>query len=241
MSSIGGLHFDHVRVDPNRLTPAPVSDPGTVDGTAGDGTSSPPANPPFINTEQTGTGGQQSSQNLPPPLLSGQTSAELIAAQAQAQGTAATAAPTDTIAPVSTTQTPPPPIVASPLTQIEQKLFSQVDSNNDGSITKSDLEAAVTKDGGTAKAADALFAKLDPNGTGSVDAQQFQKGVTHLARHAGRHGHEDGGNSAQDALQALLDPSAQGASGTAANTSSSSGNSAADALIALLQGATATT
>ena len=56
---------------------------------------------------------------------------------------------------------------------LAQNLFSQIDTSGSGSITKSELEQAVTSAGGTTTAADALYAKLDPNNTGSVTEQQF--------------------------------------------------------------------
>lgn len=59
------------------------------------------------------------------------------------------------------------------LQQYQQNLFNQIDTNGDGSISKTELEQAVTADGGTTQAADALYAQLDPNNTGSVSEQQF--------------------------------------------------------------------
>jgi len=44
-------------------------------------------------------------------------------------------------------------------------LFSQIDNRRHRVITKTELEQAVTKAGGTTQAADALYAKLDPNNT----------------------------------------------------------------------------
>jgi hypothetical protein len=61
---------------------------------------------------------------------------------------------------------------SSPL-QIAQTMFSQIDSNDDGSISKTEVEQAVTAAGGTAQGADALFAQLDPGNTGSVSQPQF--------------------------------------------------------------------
>ena len=52
-------------------------------------------------------------------------------------------------------------------------LFTAVDSDGDGSVSKADVEAVVTGKGGTAESADALYAKLDPKNTGSVSEEQF--------------------------------------------------------------------
>ena len=228
MTSIGGFggpHFDHIIAEPiqQALLNGKNGTSGSVDGTAAtDGTATPVASPVFAPSDQSGTDStndQTSSQTLPVPLLSNELSAELIASQAQSQQTVVAGSGS---APIAAPVTPPPvtpapvipaPIGGGPSTNVAQQLFSQIDSNGDGSITKADLETAVTKDGGTTKQADALYAKLDPNNTGSVDEQQFQKSLNHLTRHGGRH-HGEGG--AQSALQDLLDPSSQDTSGTEA-------------------------
>jgi Ca2+-binding EF-hand superfamily protein len=109
---------------------------------------------------------------------------------------------------------------SSPGGQLAQNLFSQIDSNGDGSIAKSELERAVTNAGGTTPAADALYSLLDPNGTGSVNEQQFAQGLSQSLPH-GHHHHGFGappasapdssstdtsdGSSADDALTALFD------------------------------------
>lgn len=64
--------------------------------------------------------------------------------------------------------------------QLAQNLFNRIDSEGTGSITKSELENAVTAAGGTAASADALYADLDPNGTGSVNESQFAGTVQSL-------------------------------------------------------------
>ena len=57
--------------------------------------------------------------------------------------------------------------------QLQQNLFDQIDGDSDGSVSKTELEQAVTAAGGTAQSADALFSLLDPSNTGSVTKQQF--------------------------------------------------------------------
>jgi Ca2+-binding EF-hand superfamily protein len=113
--------------------------------------------------------------------------------------------------------------------QLAQSLFSQIDTSGTGSITKTELEDAVTKAGGTAQGADALYAQLDPNNTGSVNEQQFAQYLQPPS---------PTGNTAQDALLALIEDPAQNASTTTSTSStdtSTSGNTAQDALSALLQ------
>jgi Ca2+-binding EF-hand superfamily protein len=122
-------------------------------------------------------------------------------------------------------------------TQIAQNMFAQTDLNGDGVITQSELEQSVTAAGGATAGADALYAKLDPNGTGSVSQQQF---IDTLQPPSAT------GNTAQDALLALLDPVEQtganppvgGASGVgnaAGGTPISAGTTAQDARSALVQ------
>ncbi len=154
---------------------------------------------------------QQFAQNLPAPPYSDQMGAQLIADQAQQSGGTNTAGPGGALA---------------------QSLFSQIDADGDGSITQSELEKAVTAAGGTTQAADALYAKLDPNNTGSVSEAAFAQALQPPST---------SGNSAQDALFALinsLDGSATAAttSTTTASTSASSGTSAEDALWSLING-----
>jgi Ca2+-binding EF-hand superfamily protein len=117
----------------------------------------------------------------------------------------------------------------SPL-QIAQNMFTQVDSNGDGAITQSELEQAVTAAGGDKAGADALYAKLDPNGTGSVSEQQFIAALQPPS---------PSGTTAPEALLALLDQISQGgtsppASPQATGTAPGAGNSAQDALLALI-------
>jgi Ca2+-binding EF-hand superfamily protein len=121
-------------------------------------------------------------------------------------------------------------------TQSAQNIFSQIDSNGDGAITQSELEQAVTAAGGSKTGADALYAKLDPNGTGSVSEQQFINALQPPSA---------GGNTAQDALLALLDQVTQsnatppvggiGSTTGGATSSISTGTTAQDALAALVQ------
>jgi hypothetical protein len=87
-----------------------------------------------------------------------------------------------------------------------QSLFNEIDTNGVGSITKSELEQAVTSAGGTSAAADALYAQLDPNNTGSVSEQQFAQFLQPPS---------PTGTTAQDAILALLDPTSTSAVGGA--------------------------
>jgi Ca2+-binding EF-hand superfamily protein len=151
--------------------------------------------------DPTNSGGfseQQLAQALPSSGFSDQMQAQMIGYQAQGWPGA------------SGTQ---------PGGQLAQSLFSQIDSNGDGSISKSELEQAVTKAGGTQQAADALYAKLDPKGTGSVSEQQFSQSLSQAMPH--HHHHHGGGGktdaagasdgSASDALTSLFNADGGGA------------------------------
>jgi len=136
---------------------------------------------------------QQFAQNLPSLPFSDQMSAQMIGFQAQGWPGASGA--------------------GSP-GQFAQNLFSQIDTGGSGSITKSELETAVTSAGGTTAAADALYALLDPNNTGSVTEQQFAQNLSQAMPHHHHFGeaNADGGNSAQDALAALFQADVAGTS-----------------------------
>ena len=55
------------------------------------------------------------------------------------------------------------------------QLFKQMDTSNDGSVSKSEFEAAFNKLPQNLKdtGVDAAYSKLDPNNTGSVSKQDF--------------------------------------------------------------------
>jgi hypothetical protein len=118
--------------------------------------------------------------------------------------------------------------------QIAQNMFAQADGNGDGAVTQSELEQAVTAAGGSKAGADALFAKLDPGGTGSVSQQQFIDTLQPPSV---------SGNTAQDALLALLDqitrssanPLVAGTGSATGGTPTSTGTTAQDALSALVR------
>lgn len=115
-----------------------------------------------------------------------------------------------------------------------QKLFQSLDGNGDGSVTKSEVEDAVTKAGGSKNAADALYAQLDPNNTGSVNQQQLAQNLPPPPGPppggpppgGGGHSASSSDSSGQSALQALLDAlSSSNTDGTSSTTASSTGSS----------------
>lgn len=92
-----------------------------------------------------------------------------------------------------------------------QNLFSLLDGNGDGQISKSEFENALSAGGTNVANADSLFGKLDSNGDGTLSLDEMKSA---LQGGGGQHGHHhvassDGsgdagaGGSGGDALQAL--------------------------------------
>jgi hypothetical protein len=155
--------------------------------------------------------------------LSPATMSALLAAQSQSDGSTSAS---------STTSTSP----SSAL----QDLFSQIDTNGDGEITKSEFENALGAGGTNLTQADSVFNQLDTNGDGTVSlselssALQGGKGGGHH-HHAHIGGSSDGSDptsgdgSSTDALtqalQASFSASVTNSGGTTASSSASSSSS----------------
>jgi len=101
-------------------------------------------------------------------------------------------------------------------------LFSQIDGNGDGKITKSEFEDALGAGGTNLKNADDVFAKLDKDGDGSVSLDELASALKG-GKGKGRHSHHmaggsgENGSSADPLMQAL-----QGASSTSTTNSDGS-------------------
>ena len=104
--------------------------------------------------------------------ISPATMSELLAAQSQ-----------------SSTSTPASTSASSAL----QDLFSQIDGNGDGEITKSEFESALGAGGTNLAQADDVFDKLDSNGDGSVSPSELSSA---LKGAGGHHGHHHAASSA---------------------------------------------
>ncbi len=101
-----------------------------------------------------------------------------------------------------------------------QQIFPEIDGNGDGQISQSELESFFTANGGTAVQADALFAKLDPAGTGAVSESQFAAAL----RHGRGHHHHHGGAGDADPLAALLQGSSPAGGGQSQSTANADGS-----------------
>jgi hypothetical protein len=138
--------------------------------------------------------------------LSPATMSALLAAQSQASAATTTSAPT------------------SPNAAL-QDLFSQLDSNGDGQISKSEFENALGAGGTNTANADSVFSKLDKNGNGSVSLDELTAALKGGKGH--HHHHAAGSDGAGD-------------SSTASGSSSGTGGSSSDPLLQALNGASST-
>ncbi|MGA7993408.1 MAG: EF-hand domain-containing protein [Bradyrhizobium sp.] len=159
----------------------------------------------------------------PPPVTGGsgftQISPETMSALIAAQGQDATAS---TASASSTSGSTDP-------TSALKDLFSQIDANGDGQISKSEFESALGAGGTNLAQADDVFNKLDANGDGSVSLDEMQKALQGAQGKGGHHHHHhvadsDGSTGAADA----------------GGSSSGAGGANSDPLLQALAGATST-
>jgi hypothetical protein len=99
-------------------------------------------------------------------------------------------------------------------------LFSQIDSNGDGQITKSEFENALGAGGTNLAQADDVFNKLDTNGDGTVSLDELSKALKG-AGHGGHYHHAEGSGDAggsTDTSGSNTDPLAQALAGASSNS-----------------------
>jgi hypothetical protein len=75
-----------------------------------------------------------------------------------------------------------------------QDLFSQIDANGDGQITKSEFENALGAGGTNLAQADDVFNKLDTNGDGSVSPNELSSALKGTGGKGGHHHAHAGGS-----------------------------------------------
>ncbi len=107
-------------------------------------------------------------------------------------------------------------------------LFSQIDGNGDGQISKTEFENALGAGGSTLQMADDVFNKMDLNGDGTISKDEMSQALEKSSRH--HHHHHAGGTGDANG--------ASGAGGASGASAADGGN--ADALMQALQGATST-
>ena len=140
--------------------------------------------------------------------LSPETMSALLAAQSQSS-TAATPAPTDPNAALN-------------------DLFSQLDANGDGTISKSEFENALGAGGTNVAQADQVFGQLDKSGNGITvdDLSSALKGKGHHHHsHAAQSSDSSGTSSSTDSSGAGTDALLQALSGASGNTITNSDGS----------------
>jgi EF hand domain-containing protein len=101
-----------------------------------------------------------------------------------------------------------------------QALFSQLDANGDGQVSKSEFEDIFGSNADMSKV-DGLFNALDGNGDGSVSQDELTSAMQASHAHHHHHHHANPGQGVGDIVQALL----SGAQGATANTTSNSDGS----------------
>src|SRR6266481_5553560 len=152
--------------------------------------------------------GPAPGSSTPPPWSGGgsqispATMSALLAAQSQSSAGSATTAPIGR-------------------SDALKHLFSQLDTDGDGVISKSEFEKALGAGGTNIAQADDVFSKLDKNGDGSVSLDEMSSALKGRGHHG--HAHVAGGSNCADGsssdplLQAL-----QGASSTSVTNSDGS-------------------
>lgn len=89
--------------------------------------------------------------------------------------------------------------------QSPSDLFSQLDTDGDGQISKTEFEQALGGVGVDTQSADALFGKLDANNDGDVSPSELSKGRGHHHHHhVDNSDASQNGGSQQSGLSALL-------------------------------------
>lgn len=89
--------------------------------------------------------------------------------------------------------------------QSPSDLFSRLDADGDGQISKTEFEQALGAVGVDTQSADALFGKLDANGDGNISPSEIAKGRGHHHHHhAASSDASQSGGSQQGGLSALL-------------------------------------
>jgi Ca2+-binding EF-hand superfamily protein len=149
----------------------------------------------FGNTDTTGTVKPSSGTTNASSQISAQTMSALLAAQSQSTNSAGST----------------PSVASDPL----QDLFSLIDGNGDGKITKSEFENALGAGGTNLANADSVFGKLDKNGDGDVGLDELKsalQGAGGRHHHAARSGGDGGGSNGSS------DPLAQALAGTSSTS-----------------------
>jgi hypothetical protein len=102
-------------------------------------------------------------------------------------------------------------------------LFSQLDTNGDGQVSKSEFENALGAGGTNLAQADDVFSKLDKNGDGSVSLDELTSALQGKGHHHRHHAASPDGSSGSDGSSS--DPLLQALSGASSTQVSNSDGS----------------
>jgi Ca2+-binding EF-hand superfamily protein len=102
-----------------------------------------------------------------------------------------------------------------------QDLFSQIDANGDGQISKSEFENALGAGGTNLKMADDVFAKMDKNGDGSISMDEMNQSLQGAGRHHHQHRAGGGGGKGAGGADSLAQALQGATSSTATNADGS--------------------
>ncbi|WP_354239098.1 EF-hand domain-containing protein [Bradyrhizobium sp. LA2.1] len=142
-----------------------------------------PINPFAIDSGSSTTSGATSPVNAgKTPQISPETMNALFAAQSQSTDSTGSAASSSSTSSTSTSRD-----------AALKDLFSQIDGDGDGKITKSEFENALGAGGTNLAQADDVFSKMDTNSDGSVSLDEMSKALK-----SGHHGHAHGASGSGD-------------------------------------------
>jgi hypothetical protein len=151
--------------------------------------------------------------------ISPETMSALLAAQSNSSASTTSAAPTSRSAALS-------------------DLFSQLDADGIGGISKSEFENALGAGGTNLAQADDVFSKLDKNGDGSVSLDEIASALKGGKGHHHAH-HATGSESSSDGSGSSSDPLLQALSG-ASSTSVTNGDGSTTTSVTYADGSTVT-
>jgi Ca2+-binding EF-hand superfamily protein len=112
-------------------------------------------------------------------------------------------------------------------------LFSQLDANGDGQVSKSEFENALGAGGSNIAQADDVFNKLDKNGDGSVSLDEMSSALKGAGGHGHHHHHvasSDGSSDSSDASGSDSDPLLQALDATTSTAVTNSDGSTTTSL-----------
>ena len=89
----------------------------------------------------------------------------------------------------------------------DAKFFARLDTNGDGSVGQSEVEAAASKHGVSTRISDAVFANIDATGAGNISQSELAA-ADNGRGHQGHHAHDTGGTGDADDL--MSGPGADG-------------------------------